>query len=109
MRSKLEDMLRQGQDSALLRLSLGTACLREDDPQAAIEHLRAALDHDPDYSAAWKELGRAHAARPDHAAAAEAWEQGIAAAERRGDKQAAKEMQVFLKRARRRRDEATGE
>ena len=53
---------------------------------------------DPDYSAAWKLLGKAllAAGRSDEALAA--WSDGIAAAERKGDKQAMKEMQVFARR-----------
>lgn len=93
-----ERMLEQGQDGALLRFSLGNEYLGIDDPAAAEEHLRRAVELDADYSAAWKALGRAldQQDKPEHAA--EAWQAGIDAAERRGDKQAAKEMQVFLKR-----------
>ncbi|NNM00711.1 MAG: hypothetical protein HKO62_08180 [Gammaproteobacteria bacterium] len=52
----------------------------------------------PDYSAAWKLLGKALASAGDTAAARTAYESGIACAERMGDKQAQREMQVFLKR-----------
>lgn len=95
---KFERMLEQGQDGALLRFSLGNEYLGIDDAAAAEEHLRRAVELDAEYSAAWKALGRAleQLDRPEHAA--EAWQAGIDAAERRGDKQAAKEMQVFLKR-----------
>ncbi|MDT9146004.1 hypothetical protein RSW78_25605, partial [Escherichia coli] len=55
-------------------------------------------DFDPDYSAAWKLLGKARLAREDFDAAAVAWQHGIDAASRRGDKQAEREMQVFLRR-----------
>ena len=63
-----------------------------------IGHLRKALAHDPKYSAAWKRLGKAltDTGRTDEAIAA--YEQGIRAAEEKGDVQAAKEMRVFLKR-----------
>jgi len=43
-------------------------------------------------------LGKALAAAARPAEAQEAYRQGIAAAERKGDVQAAKEMKVFLKR-----------
>ena len=53
---------------------------------------------DPKYSAAWKLLGKAHLAAGDRDAARTAWEQGLAAARAHGDKQAEKEMTVFLKK-----------
>ncbi|MNY78611.1 hypothetical protein D3C86_2189390 [compost metagenome] len=43
-------------------------------------------------------LGKAHLAHGDHAAARQAWEQGLEAARAHGDKQAEKEMTVFLKK-----------
>lgn len=101
MRAALEKLLAGGRDDALLRFSLGGACLKEGDTDAAVVHLRRAIEHDPGYSAAWKLLGRAHSAAGDRAGAARAWEQGIDAAEDKGDVQAAKEMRVFLKRLRR--------
>jgi len=99
MIERLEKMLADGQDSATLRFGLGNAYLK-DNPARAAEHLAQAVAQDPDYSAAWKLLGRALAASGEHARAAEAFTAGIAVAERHGDVQAAKEMQVFLKRAR---------
>ncbi|HXE65914.1 MAG TPA: hypothetical protein VN630_02640 [Rhodanobacteraceae bacterium] len=85
-------------DGALLRYSLGAALLDAGEIAEAITHLRAALDFDDGYSAAWKQLGHACLRADDPQAAAEAWRRGIAAAEVRGDVQAAKEMRVFLKR-----------
>jgi Tfp pilus assembly protein PilF len=100
MRAALEKILAGGRDDALLRFSLGGACLKEGDAGAAAEHLGRAVAHDPGYSAAWKLLGRALADTGRPEAAAEAWERGIEAAETKGDVQAAKEMRVFLKRLR---------
>jgi predicted Zn-dependent protease len=85
-------------DGALLRFSLGNALLADGEPQAAIDELRCALGFDPAYSAAWKLLGKACLAAGQPQAAAEAWQSGIAAAAQRGDKQAEKEMSVFLRR-----------
>jgi Tfp pilus assembly protein PilF len=85
----------------LLRFSLGSALLKDGDVTGAIEHLAEALRQDPEYSAAWKIYGKALQASGDSVAAIEAYERGIAVAERKGDKQAAKEMTVFLKRLRR--------
>jgi uncharacterized protein HemY len=98
LRDNLELMLQRGQDSPLLRFSLGNECLKDGDFVAAIDHLRQAVDSRPGYSAAWKLLGQAHAAAGSPARAMEVYEQGIAAAVAQGDLQAAKEMRVFLKR-----------
>ena len=85
-------------DGALLRFSLGNALLNAGNHAEAIEALRQAVTFDPDYSAAWKLLGKACLAAQDETGAVEAWRQGIAVAQRRGDKQAEKEMTVFLRR-----------
>jgi len=93
-----EKMLAAGQDSALLRYSLGSACYKDGRLGAAIEHLASAVQQDPGYSAAWKLYGKALADADRPEAAIEAYRQGIAVAEKNGDIQAAKEMRVFLKR-----------
>ena len=85
-------------DGALLRFSLGSALLGEGQAAEGAEELRRALAFDPAYSAAWKLLGKACLAMDDRDGAAEAWRQGIAVASQRGDKQAEKEMTVFLRR-----------
>lgn len=85
-------------DGALLRFSLGSALLADGDSGAAIDELRRAVDFDRTYSAAWKLLGKACLVDGDETAAADAWRSGIAAAAQRGDKQAEKEMGVFLRR-----------
>lgn len=85
-------------DGALLRFSIGNALLGEGDYAGAAEAFREALGFDATYSAAWKLLGKSLLAKDDEAGAAEAWRKGIEAASRRGDKQAEKEMTVFLNR-----------
>ena len=98
MIESFESMLAGGQDSPLLRYSLGTALLKEDRAAEAVEHLRRAVDMDAQYSAAWKALGKALADTGRAGEAMQAYEKGIGVAEARGDVQAAKEMKVFLKR-----------
>lgn len=88
-------------DGALLRFALGDALLDMGDAAGAAEAFRHALRFDARYSAAWKLLGKASVALGDRIGAAEAWRQGIAAAQARGDKQAEKEMVVFLRRVER--------
>lgn len=100
MIENFEQMLASGQDNALLRFSLGNAYLQAGEAWAAVTHLREAVAQDPQYSAAWKLLGKALMEAGEPAEAAEVYTRGIEVAEGRGDKQAAKEMQVFLRRAR---------
>ncbi len=108
MIENLEDLLARGQDSALLRFSLGSAYLKAGDNDHAVVHLAQAVAHDPQYSAAWKLYGRAltDAGRLQDALAA--FDSGIRVAEGKGDIQAAKEMRVFRKRAEKRLAEQSG-
>jgi predicted Zn-dependent protease len=98
MQENLEAMLAAGQDTPLLRFTLGSVLLKQGKAQDAVEHLRQAVRQDPEYSAAWKLYGKALQALGDSERAMQAYESGIAAARQKGDVQAAKEMQVFLKR-----------
>ena len=105
MIKRLEALLQQGQDNALLRFGLGNAYLDAGEAQNAVVHLRAALEHDSTYSAAWKRLGQAFAECHQWQQALEAYQKGIQAAELKGDIQAGKEMRVFLKRVQRTLDQ----
>ena len=105
MRQNLESMLAAGQDNALLRYTLGNECLKAGEPELAAKHLRCALEHDPGYTAAWRQLGRALDQAGDARAALESWQRGIEVAAGRGDVQAGKEMEVFARRIRKRLSE----
>lgn len=98
MIEQFERMLASGQDNALLRFGLGNAYLKIGHPARAVEHLRAALAQDSRYSAAWKALGKALTETDQIDEAIKAYKEGIRVAEDKGDIQAAREMQVFLKR-----------
>ncbi|TMG83063.1 MAG: tetratricopeptide repeat protein [Betaproteobacteria bacterium] len=94
----LERLLAAGKDGALLRFGLGSEYLKLGNAEAAAMHLQRAVELDPTYSAAWKMLGKALASAHRDEDALAAWREGIAAAERKGDKQAMREMQVFARR-----------
>ena len=96
--ANLEKLLAAGKDNALLRFSLGAEYLKTGDAPAACVHLARALEHDPQYSAAWKLYGKALADSDRGAEALEAYRRGIEVADKKGDKQAAKEMRVFARR-----------
>jgi predicted Zn-dependent protease len=85
-------------DHALLHHALGVEWLKAGNASAAKLALEAALARDPNLSASWKLLGKARLESGDADGARGAWQSGIAVAEGRGDLQAAKEMQVFLRR-----------
>jgi len=96
--ANLEKLLGTERDNALLRFSLGNEYLKQGEAERAVAHLRAALERDPNYSAAWKLLGKAleSAGRPQEAR--ETYLRGAEVAQAKGDRQAAKEMAVFARR-----------
>lgn len=98
LEEKLEALLASGKDAPQLRVSLAQACLARDDADAAIAHLEQALKLDAGYTAAWKFYGRALLAAGRVPDARAAWQRGLEAALRHGDRQAGREIQVFMKR-----------
>ncbi|MEO8717151.1 MAG: hypothetical protein ABI423_02905 [Burkholderiales bacterium] len=100
--ANLEKLVGTPRDGALLRYSLGSEYLKAGARERGIEHLREAVRRDPQYSAAWKALGRALADAELLDEAHAAYTRGIEAARARGDRQAEKEMTVFARRLERR-------
>ena len=96
--ANLQKLIGTPRDGALLRFSLGNEYLKNGDAHNARLQLADAVARDPAYSAAWKLLGRALTESGQPQAALDAYRHGIAAAEKKGDKQAAKEMTVFARR-----------
>ena len=96
--TRLEKLLGTPRDGALLRFSLGLEYVKAGEAEKAVGFFRDAVAKDPGYSAAWRALGKAleSAGRTDDALAA--YRDGVAAAHRKGDKQAEKEMTVFARR-----------
>jgi predicted Zn-dependent protease len=96
--ANLHKLIGTPRDGALLRYSLGNEYLNSGDAHNAQLQLREAVARDPAYSAAWKLLGKALTEAGQPQAALDAYRQGISVAERKGDKQAAREMTVFARR-----------
>jgi predicted Zn-dependent protease len=85
-------------DSALLRVTIANALLREENADEAEQQLTEATKMDPAYTAAWKQLGKVRLSLDDTDGARQAWQSGLDAARENGDKQAEKEMGVFIRR-----------
>jgi tetratricopeptide (TPR) repeat protein len=93
-----EKMLASGRDSALLRYSIGNEHAKAGDWREAVGALACAIELDPGYTAAWKLYAKALGEAGEPAAALDAYRKGIEAAQRKGDRQAEKEMTVFARR-----------
>lgn len=96
--ANLQKLIGTPRDGALLRYSLGNEYLKGGDAHNARLQLAEAVARDPGYSAAWKLLGKALVEDGQAREALAAYRRGIAVAEQKGDKQAAKEMAVFARR-----------
>jgi len=94
---QLEDLVRQNPENALMHYTLGIEYLRAGEDDKAIATLKKTVSLEPEYSAAYRELGKA-LLKSDSKQAMEIFNKGIAVAEEKGDIQTAKEMRVFLKR-----------
>jgi len=94
----LEKLLGTPRDGALLRYSIGMEYLKMSNAPKAIQFLQEAVQRDAGYSAAWRALGKALEAGGQSVEALAAYRSGIAAAQKKGDKQAEKEMTVFARR-----------
>lgn len=93
-----EAMLSRGQDTDMLRYTLGNAYYKEKQFEKAVEHLRAAVALNPAYSTAWKVLGRVLADNEQYQDALQAFDTGLDVASKNGDKQVEKEITVFRRR-----------
>jgi Flp pilus assembly protein TadD len=96
--ANLQKLIGTPRDGALLRFSLGSEYLKSGDAHNARLQFAEAVARDPAYSAAWKLLGKALSEIGQPRAALDAYRQGIAVADKKGDKQAAREMTVFARR-----------
>ena len=82
----------------LMHYGLGLEYAKADMHAEAAASLKKALEFKDDYSAAYRELGKALTALGQTDEAVPVYEKGIPIAENNGDIQTAKEMRIFLKR-----------
>ena len=91
-------LLERDPNNPMVLYSLGTELFKEDDYEGARDHLRRAVENKPDYSVAYRTLGRAHFELGENAEARGAFEEGRRVADGNGDLQTVKEIDVFLRR-----------
>ncbi|HVA01950.1 MAG TPA: tetratricopeptide repeat protein [Terriglobia bacterium] len=93
-----EELAAQAPDNVMVRYSLGREYLKAKRYAEAEREFREAVRLKPDYSAAYRELGKALVAlsRPDEAR--EIYQKGADIACEKGDLQTKKEIEVFLNR-----------
>lgn len=82
----------------LVLFGLATEYLKLHRYDKAIATAQQLIQEQQDYSAAYKLLGQAYAGKGESAAAIKIYQTGIAIAEKKGDLQTKKEMEVFLQR-----------
>ncbi|MCK6619422.1 MAG: tetratricopeptide repeat protein [Calditrichaceae bacterium] len=99
---QLEALVNSDPGNALFRYTLGMEYLKAGEHANAAAALREAIRIDANYSAAYRELGKSLEKTGQAEEAARVYQTGIEAANRQGDIQTAKEMEVFLKRIRKR-------
>ena len=85
--------------------SLGIELFKEERYGEAKEHLARAVENKPDYSVAYRTLGRTHYELHENAEARRVFETGREVARRNGDLQTIKEIDVFMKRLEKREAE----
>jgi predicted Zn-dependent protease len=95
-------LLKRDPRNPMVRYSLGNELFKEGRYGEARDHLQRALENKPDYSVAYRMLGRAHYELHEDTEARDIFLKGKEVAQENGDLQTAKEIDVFLRRLRRR-------
>ncbi len=95
---QFKELLALDPDDPLVHYGLGSEYLKTKDYAQATVCFRRVIELKPDYSAAYRELGKALQGAGESQAAAEVYRRGKEIAEQKGDIQTMKEMDVFLRR-----------
>lgn len=98
-------LLERDPENPMVLYSLGSELFKEKRYTEASERLRKAVENKPDYSVAYRTLGRALYELEEDDEALRVFEEGRNIAQRNGDLQTVKEIDVFTKRLRKRRGE----
>lgn len=95
-------LLERDPENPMVLYSLGNELFKEGRFTEAREYLSRAVRNKPDYSVAYRVLGRAHFELSEDAEARQVFEKGREVARENGDLQTVKEIDVFLRRLERR-------
>ena len=95
-------LLQRDPTNPMVLYSLGNELLKEGRYGEARDHLRRAVANKPDYSVAYRMLGRAHYELHENAEARGIFLKGREVAQGNGDLQTVKEIDVFLRRLQKR-------
>ena len=91
-------LLERDPENPMVLCSLGIELFKEERYPEAKEHLSRAVARKPDYSVAYRMLGRTHYELHENAEARRTLETGREVAQKNGDLQTVKEIDVFLRR-----------
>ena len=95
-------LLKKDPNNPMILYSLGNELFKEGRYPEAREHLRRAVENKPDYSVAYRMLGRTHYELHENAEARRIFAEGREVAQENGDLQTVREIDVFLRRLDRR-------
>ena len=95
-------LLDKDPDNPMILYSLGIELFKEGRYPEAREHLQRAIENKPDYSVAYRMLGRTHYELHENAEARSIFAKGKEVAKENGDLQTVREIDVFLRRLDRR-------
>jgi len=91
-------LLEKNPENPMILCSLGIELFKEGRYEEARDHLALAVENKPDYSVAYRMLGRAHYELDENAEARSVFVKGREVAQKNGDLQTVKEIEVFLRR-----------
>ena len=95
-------LLEKDPENPMILFSLGNELFKEGEYGEARTHLQRAIENKPDYSVAYRTLGRAHYELHEDAEARRIFTEGRKVAEKNGDLQTVREIDVFLRRLKKR-------
>lgn len=91
-------LLERDPRNPMVLYSLGNELFKEGSYGEARDHLRRAIENKPDYSVAYRMLGRAHYELNENTEARNVFLKGKEVARENGDLQTVREIDVFLRR-----------
>jgi predicted Zn-dependent protease len=95
-------LLERDPQNPMVLYSLGNELFKEGRYEEARDHLQRAVENKPDYSVAYRMLGRTHYELHENTEARSVFLKGREVAQRNGDLQTVKEIDVFLRRLQKR-------